>query len=49
MSEGSQDKPQVSEREPYGPPELTRHGGLDELTQGAGSKDIEKGSGTVMR
>jgi hypothetical protein len=26
------------------PPVLTRHGSLDELTQGAGSKVVEKGS-----
>ena len=34
-----------SEREPYVAPVLTRHGSLEELTQGAGSKQVEKGSG----
>jgi hypothetical protein len=34
----------AAEREPYATPELTRHGSLDELTQGAGSKVGEKGS-----
>jgi hypothetical protein len=32
------------EREPYATPELTRHGSLEELTQGAGGKLNEKGS-----
>ena len=37
-----------SERQPYTTPELTRHGSLDELTHGAGSKQIEKGSAPEM-
>jgi hypothetical protein len=34
----------ADEREPYTAPRLTRHGSLEELTQGAGSKAVEKGS-----
>jgi hypothetical protein len=37
--------PVNSEREPYTTPKLTRHGSLGELTEGAGSKQVEKGSG----
>ena len=34
----------LSERQPYTTPELTRHGSLDELTHGAGNKAVEKAS-----
>jgi hypothetical protein len=34
----------MSEREPYVVPKLTRHGSLEELTQGAGGKAVEKAS-----
>ena len=40
MSQESKDQ----SREPYATPELTRHGSLTELTQGAGAKDVEKAS-----
>ena len=42
------DREDVTERgaelEAYASPKLTRHGSLEELTQGAGNKDAEKGS-----
>jgi hypothetical protein len=38
------DPDRSTEREPYTTPELTRHGSLEELTQGAGGKQTEKGS-----
>jgi hypothetical protein len=38
------DREDVTQREAYTTPELTRHGSLDELTQGAGIKEIEKSS-----
>jgi hypothetical protein len=34
----------AAERDSYTAPELTRHGSLDELTDGAGNKEIEKDS-----
>ena len=40
MSQESKDH----RREPYTTPELTRHGSLDELTHGSGTKEVEKGS-----
>jgi hypothetical protein len=44
MSGTRQGEVPAAEREPYTAPELTRHGSLDELTQGTGTKDNEKGS-----
>ena len=38
------DREDVTEREPYTTPQLIRHGSLEELTQGAGSKQVEKES-----
>jgi hypothetical protein len=40
------DREDVTEREPYITPELTRHGSLEELTQGQGNKEVEKSSFT---
>jgi hypothetical protein len=34
----------IPERDPYTTPELTEHGSLEELTDGAGTKQTEKGS-----
>jgi hypothetical protein len=46
MSESKQGETPADEREPYTAPGLTRHGNLDELTQGGGPKpDFEKSSG----
>jgi hypothetical protein len=45
MLQTSQNTKHADEREPYTTPELTHHGSLEELTQGAGRKFTEKGSG----
>ena len=44
MSVTTSDESTIGERDPYTAPRLTRHGRLDELTQGKGNKQTEKGS-----
>jgi hypothetical protein len=42
MSEGAEADAAAAERQPYWAPALTRHGSLDELTRGSGTKQTEK-------
>jgi hypothetical protein len=44
MSDGREADTTTAERQVYSAPALTRHGSLEELTQGAGSKVGEKTS-----
>jgi hypothetical protein len=42
MSDARQGETAADVREPYATPQLTRHGGLEELTEGSGTKAKEK-------
>ena len=44
MSDTKQAAATTAERGPYATPVLSRHGSLDALARGAGTKQIEKGS-----